>query len=1180
MLRHRVYLVFTILFALLQWSSVYAQLAPVQTAGLSVSIPGFTENLGQLYDQHLVKNPAVKYIYHAAGMNVQLKANSFSYDTYEVQAAPAIKKNGVPGIPGEQMPSAALYKLHRVDITLLGANAHPQIMSKGKSSYATTYYSKENTDGIQVYQYQQLVYKEIYTGIDLVFTTGNEAGSVHFEYNFIVHPGADAGAIKLQYKGAPTQLQNNRIVIKASTRSFGETIPASYVSADASPDLKRLQQYETLGINYKTYGNGVYGFKVPAHDRSKTIIIDPTPDLVWGTYYGGSINDWAYGIARCPDGTIVVGGGSDNMNIATVGSYQVNFGGFSDAMIGKFGKDGKLLWMTYYGGDKSDAVLGICSDNAGNIFAAGVTDSQTGISTPGSYQPIQGNAALPGDGRDAFICKFNAAGNRVWATYYGGTSTDFIHSVKADANGNIVVAGWTDSPNGIASPGAWQANYVTDPDPQKWDDAFLAKFDNNGNRLWGTYYGGVGFDRFYCLDLDANGNPYASGISRSSGLASPGAFRATGIAASEALLVAFDKNGQRRWATYYGGDNEEYSTGVSCDRDNNVIIVGMTLSSTGIGTPGAYLTSAAGDVDGFLAKFNSDGQRIWGTYYGGTGQEYVRAVTTDANNNIIVTGSGFSANNIATAGSYEPVFPSIIGGWVPFISKFGKGGNLVWGTYYGKGGYFGGIGDGEAVVTDDAGNVFACGETSAPDAIATCGAVQPNWAGNQDMFVAMFSETIKPLSVSAIINPLSSAPTCSGLPQTFTAQVLNGGPNPSYQWKVNGTNAGTNNASFTSSNLNTGDLVYCAVTSNSPCISDPTANSDTLVVTVMPSVVPSLRITSTPSGQICTGANVIFNALPVNQGSSPIYQWKINGQNVGSNAAVFTTNVLVDGDVVTCSLTNTGSCNSVQTAISNNIIAKVAVAVAPAIIIKSSVTVACAGSVVNFTADTLNAGINPAYQWKVNGKLAGTASVFNSSTLLQNDTVQCFLIATGACAIPGGTASNKLSVALYPLPSFTVQPNNPIISKGDSIHLFTTGTNLNTYDWSPAVTINDSKSPSPIVWPSASQVYTLTVTSDKGCSARKDIIVGVITDIHVPNAFSPNHDGINDNWVIKGLELYPHCTVTVFNRWGQRVFYSAGYPRPWDGTINNQSIPVSSFVYIIDLKNGTKPISGVLTIIR
>jgi gliding motility-associated-like protein len=228
----------------------------------------------------------------------------------------------------------------------------------------------------------------------------------------------------------------------------------------------------------------------------------------------------------------------------------------------------------------------------------------------------------------------------------------------------------------------------------------------------------------------------------------------------------------------------------------------------------------------------------------------------------------------------------------------------------------------------------------------------------------------------------------------------------------------------------------------------------------------------------------------------------------------------------------------------------------------------------------LNAGNNPTYQWTVNGKPAGTNPVFNSSTLSTKDTVQCLLVAFGSCALPGGTGSNKITIHSYPLPSFTVQPNNPIISKGDSVQLVTTGTYMDTFRWSPGIAIDDVKSANPFVWPPASQVYLLTVTSDKGCSATKEIPVGVISAIHVPNAFSPNHDGVNDNWVIKGLELYPHCTVTVLDRWGHRICYSARYAKPWNGTFNNQSLPVSSFVYIIDLKNGTKPMSGVVTIVR
>ncbi|HAI84549.1 MAG TPA: hypothetical protein DCL43_12865, partial [Chitinophagaceae bacterium] len=84
----------------------------------------------------------------------------------------------------------------------------------------------------------------------------------------------------------------------------------------------------------------------------------------------------------------------------------------------------------------------------------------------------------------------------------------------------------------------------------------------------------------------------------------------------------------------------------------------------------------------------------------------------------------------------------------------------------------------------------------------------------------------------------------------------------------------------------------------------------------------------------------------------------------------------------------------------------------------------------------------------------------------------------------------------------------------------------------------------------------------------------------IPTAFSPNGDGINDTWIIKYLESYPGCTVEVFNRYGQSVFSSRGYATPWNGTYNGAVLPVGTYYYIVDPKNGRNKIAGYVTILR
>ena len=118
------------------------------------------------------------------------------------------------------------------------------------------------------------------------------------------------------------------------------------------------------------------------------------------------------------------------------------------------------------------------------------------------------------------------------------------------------------------------------------------------------------------------------------------------------------------------------------------------------------------------------------------------------------------------------------------------------------------------------------------------------------------------------------------------------------------------------------------------------------------------------------------------------------------------------------------------------------------------------------------------------------------------------------------------------------------------------------------------------VYPDDDKRYLLTITANSKCSDTASVEVIVLKTPNIPNVFSPNGDGINDTWVIEHLDSYPGCTVTVFDRGGQQVFYSFGYGTPWNGKSNGKELPVGTYYYIIDPKNGRGLLNGSITILR
>jgi gliding motility-associated-like protein len=142
-----------------------------------------------------------------------------------------------------------------------------------------------------------------------------------------------------------------------------------------------------------------------------------------------------------------------------------------------------------------------------------------------------------------------------------------------------------------------------------------------------------------------------------------------------------------------------------------------------------------------------------------------------------------------------------------------------------------------------------------------------------------------------------------------------------------------------------------------------------------------------------------------------------------------------------------------------------------------------------------------------------------------------------------------------------------------------TGNNL-TYLWTPDRYLANNTTLNPTVSPLDDVTYTLAVTGPGGCTAFDEISLTILKALVVPNAFSPNGDGVNDRWTIPHLDIYPGCVVEVFNRSGQSVYRATNYTKPWDGTYRGALLPVGTYYYVIDPKNGRAKMSGSVTILR
>ena len=327
---------------------------------------------------------------------------------------------------------------------------------------------------------------------------------------------------------------------------------------------------------------------------------------------------------------------------------------------------------------------------------------------------------------------------RLWGTYYGGTDSDFANASAADSSGNIYMGGVTRSGTGstIATSGAHQSNYAGST------DAYIVKFDANGLRQWGTYYGDAGSEGITGIVTSTTGHFYVSGGTTSNSgtvIATIGSHQSGyGGGQSDCFLIKFDYDGIRQWATHYGGTGEDMALECALDLSGNCYLAGYTSTgtSTSIATIGSHqATYGSGQYDAFLAKFDSNGIRQWGTYYGGSGEDKILSCSTDKSGNIIIVGETDSPSDIATSTSHQNSY----GGGVfdAFVVKFSSSGIRQWGSYYG--GYL--VDRGNGCKTDTQGNIYVMGTTNSntSTAIATAGSHQSTIGGFGDAFLTKFT---------------------------------------------------------------------------------------------------------------------------------------------------------------------------------------------------------------------------------------------------------------------------------------------------------------------------------------------------------------------------------------------------------------------------------------------------------
>ncbi|TFH02139.1 MAG: T9SS type A sorting domain-containing protein [Calditrichales bacterium] len=704
----------------------------------------FTKNQGQWDDKVMFRS-------NVGGATMWFAKSGAYY-----QFTRSINSEDVSG--GDRQPKSI--ETMMIKARFVGSNQNPAMQGIDKIDYKCNYFigndkSKWATD---VPNYQVVMYKEIYDGIDLKYY-GN---GIQMEYDFLVSPGADFSQIKIQYEGAESININDNGELVVTT-IWGDVI-------EQRPLIYQVENDSRIALDgkYLIQEDQSFSFELSGYDPSLPLVIDPI--LSYSTYFGGTGQDNCFAITVNDSGSAYITGYVRSTDFpTTAGAYQdslVGAGANFDAFVTKLNPEGSaLVFSTYIGGDKTDAGYGINVDSIGDVYVSGETWATDFPTTVGAYQ-----TALNGIDYDAFVIKLNSSGNSlIFSTLLGGTGKDECHDISIDGDGNSYICGTTESSNFPTTAGVIQETFIGGGFYAK-NDAYVAKFNPTATALiYSTYLGGNNIERAWGIETDNHGNAFITGYTQSTDFpTTAGAFQTTlNGTKSDAYIIKLNPSGTALiYGSYLGGIGSETANNLTLDTSGNAYIAGFTNGSADFPTTaGAYKTTYEGNVDAFVTKFNSTGDSlVFSTYLGGTNSDYIRDIALDKFDNVYIAGHTASADFPTTVGAFQTTNTG--GPYDGFMSKLNYLGNaLDYSTY------MGGASASESmsgIALDSSGNVYFAGNTSSPSFPTTAGAYKETYQGSSgDAFIVKFSDFLTDTKEYDIENVLSDFKMSQNYPNPF-----------------------------------------------------------------------------------------------------------------------------------------------------------------------------------------------------------------------------------------------------------------------------------------------------------------------------------------------------------------------------------------------------------------------------
>lgn len=1100
---------------------------------------------------------------------------------------PALKTD-IPAAPPERI------RAHAYKVKFLGGNFNTTpVMEKPMPGVENYFIGNDHSKwGSGCRLFQAITYKNVYPGVDVRYYVQGD----QLKYDLVLYPGADISKIQMHYEGADKlSISNNELVVSTSVGEARELKPYSYQYTEGKK--------ETVSCTYKLTGNTV-SFDIKSYNKATTLIIDPA--LVFSSFSRSVADNWGFTATPGADGSFFGGGiaAPSGFPVST-GAIQSSGGGPSsgtpsDVAIIRLSPNGQnRIYATYLGGADLEQPHSLVADAAGNLVIAGRTKS-------GDFPTTVANAGTSG-GYDIFVTKLNATGTAIIGSIkICGTGDDGVNisptrssatslqrnygddgrsEVILDAGNNILVASSTQSKDFYTLNG-FQGTFGGGI-----QDAVVIKLNPNANAvIWSTYLGGNANDAGFVLALNPTNprNVYVSGGTASTDFpgVSAGVIQPTfngGIA--DGYIADIVDNGNSVSlvrSTYLGTPQIDIIYGVQFDQKGFPYVMGTTTGPW----PVVNATYSVANSRQFIAKLKTDlSGFVYSTTYGTTGAASPNispvAFLVDNCENVYVSGWGGnisigSGTGYPSAGTTGlPVTPDAFQKTTDnedfyFFVLQKNAASQLYGSFFGQTGGLTEHVDGGTSRFDASGVIYQamcanCGTNPKPKFPTTAGVWGPtNPATGNGCNLGMVKLRFDLAGVDVALKAVGAKQLNFCLPATvqFTDTIQKA---KQYIWiwgdgTKNDTTA-TNPFAHTYTSTGFFDVKIIGIDSNSCNVKD----SATMRIRV---TTDSVKVGFNFARQACNSLTFNFtntsNLLTASKPFGPksfMWVWGDGSKNdtvAGFAPPVAHTFPAIGSYNVRLVLIDSNYCNLgdssglVNFQVIDNIKAGFSI---------NDVCVPDSVKVIDTSSGALS------YLWVSSDGQTSTAPVpafvYNTAGTY---TIRQYIFNANSCNQVDSTDRTFKAVG-QPTAAFFYNPNP---SQANTPTRFTSTASADVVKWLWNFGDGDSsvlRDPVHQYISPAINTVCLTVTNAVGCQDSVCIPVESIIDIvnDLPSAFTPNGDGINDKFLVRGFGI-SKMTLRVYNRQGLMVFESRAQNIGWDGTYKGSPQPMDAYGWTLDIE--------------